>query len=205
MLSLILSQRDAVDDAVEVVERKGLGHPDTICDALAETLSRNLCREYRRRFGRILHHNVDKALLSAGRSAPAFGGDSMLAPIRIYLAGRATTRLGADEIPIEDIVREGSQDWLKANLHALDAARDVEIQALIQPGSQDLQSLFARREQTPLANDTSFGVGHAPLSGLEQLVLEIERRLNGADRTREHPERGEDIKVMGVRAGKPCT
>ena len=55
---------------VEVVERKGSGHPDTICDALAEQLSRDLSAAYRARFGTILHHNVDKALLSAGRSGP---------------------------------------------------------------------------------------------------------------------------------------
>jgi S-adenosylmethionine synthetase len=53
------------ENTVEVVERKGLGHPDTICDALVETFSQNLCRDYRRRFEQILHHNVDKALLCA--------------------------------------------------------------------------------------------------------------------------------------------
>jgi S-adenosylmethionine synthetase len=61
--SLIISALEATDDIKEIVERKGLGHPDTICDALAETLSRNLCREHRDRFGTVLHHNVDKALL----------------------------------------------------------------------------------------------------------------------------------------------
>ncbi|MEJ6849382.1 methionine adenosyltransferase [Sinorhizobium fredii] len=30
-----------------------------MCDTLAETLSRNLCRLYQQRFGRILHHNVE--------------------------------------------------------------------------------------------------------------------------------------------------
>jgi S-adenosylmethionine synthetase len=37
--------------AVEVVERKGIGHPDTICDALAEEVSRALSRHYLQRFG----------------------------------------------------------------------------------------------------------------------------------------------------------
>jgi S-adenosylmethionine synthetase len=46
---------------LEIVERKGLGHPDTICDALAENLSVALSRFYIERFGTILHHNVDKA------------------------------------------------------------------------------------------------------------------------------------------------
>lgn len=201
MQSLTLSPLTRIDDTVEIVERKGLGHPDTICDALAETLSRSLCREYRRRFGRILHHNVDKALLCGGRSAPAFSGGSVLAPINIYLAGRATTRAGRDALPIEELVVEGSRAWLRSNLHALDAARHVQIHALIQPGSEALQDLFTRREQAPLANDTSFGVGHAPLSDLERLVIAIEQRLNERDRLLEHPAWGEDVKVMGVRVG----
>lgn len=83
MRSVVLSTLDADTGEVEVVERKGLGHPDTICDALAENLSRNLCREYRDRFGAVLHHNVDKALLRGGTSAPAFGGGEILEPIGI--------------------------------------------------------------------------------------------------------------------------
>ncbi len=192
-----------IDDTVEVVERKGLGHPDTICDALAETLSHNLCREYRRRFGRVLHHNVDKALLSGGRAAPAFGGGTVLAPIRIYLAGRAMTTIGnAEDIPIRDIAIEGSRYWLHSNLHALDVERHVQLHELIQPGSQDLQDLFSRGDQkVPLANDTSIGVGHAPMSALERLVLAIDRNINQRGRNGEHPAWGEDVKVMGIRSG----
>ncbi|WP_245477900.1 MULTISPECIES: methionine adenosyltransferase [unclassified Mesorhizobium] len=198
----MLSALSPPDNLVEVVERKGLGHPDTICDALAETFSRNLCVEYSRRFDRILHHNVDKALLCGGRSSPAFGGGSMTAPINIYLAGRATSRVGAETIPVEEIAVEGSQLWLRSNLHALDAARDVRLHVLTQPGSRDLQELFSRTARMPLANDTSIGVGYSPLSALENLVLNIERRVNGRDRNREHPAWGEDLKVMGFRQDK---
>lgn len=200
--NLILSKLVTNDD-VEVIERKGAGHPDTICDALAETLSRNLCCEYQRRFGRVLHHNVDKALLCGGRSAPTFGGGSVIEPIRIFLAGRAVSAVGGEVAPVRDIALEGSRAWLKDNLHALDAERHVQIEALVQQGSQDLQSLFSRRraQDIPLANDTSFGVGHAPLSGLERLALAIERRLHGRDRMHVHPAWGEDIKVMAIRNG----
>jgi S-adenosylmethionine synthetase len=203
MERVVLSELAAADDGVEVVERKGLGHPDTICDALADVLSRSLCREYRRRTGRILHHNVDKALLSGGRAAPAFGGGSVLSPIEIYLAGRAVTDLGTDHIPIDEIARESAQAWLAANLHALDADRHVRIRSLVHPGSQDLQTLFGRGkpQQVPLANDTSFGVGHAPLSALERLVLAIETTINGRERRRQNPAWGEDVKVMGIRCG----
>ncbi len=203
MQVLVLSRLDSVDSPVEVVERKGLGHPDTICDALAETLSRNLCRAYRDRFGDILHHNVDKALLCGGRAAPAFGGGSVLAPITVYLAGRATAAVGNQGIDIKAIAIDGSRAWVRANMHALDAERDVHFQALIEPGSQDLQELFSRRLEphVALANDTSIGVGYAPLSPLERLVLSAEKHINGRDRQREHPAWGEDVKVMGLRCG----
>ncbi len=202
MESLIVSGLFAADDTVEIVERKGLGHPDTICDVLAETLSRNLCREYRRRFGEVLHHNVDKALLCGGRAAPVFGGGAVLEPITIFLAGRAIDKINTDVIPVAEIAIEGSRAWMRANLHALDVDHDVNIRAVVRPGSADLRQLFSsRRNEAPLANDTSIGVGYAPLSPLELLVLAIEKRINGRDRKQDHPEWGEDIKIMGVRRG----
>jgi S-adenosylmethionine synthetase len=199
-----ISPLDSSEPHIEVVERKGLGHPDTICDALAETFSRNLCREYRRRFGQVLHHNVDKALLCGGRAAPAFAGGSVLAPINVYLAGRAITELGNERVPVEDLADEGSRAWLRANMHGLDAERHVNIHALVQPGSQDLQELFSRgaAADAPLANDTSIGVAYAPLSRLEQLVLEAERLINRSNRGEERAAWGEDVKVMGIRCGQ---
>jgi S-adenosylmethionine synthetase len=204
MQALVISPLEDAAETVEVVERKGLGHPDTICDALAETLSRNLCREYRRRFGEILHHNVDKALLCGGRAAPRFGGGSVLAPIEIHLGGRATSAVGNDTLPITEILVEGSRTWLRTNLHALDAEDHVRIHNVIQPGSQELRTLFARRSSTEiaLANDTSVGVGYAPMSQLERLVLAVEQRINARNRDQVHPAWGEDVKVMGVRNGR---
>ncbi len=201
MFPIVISPLETANE-VEIVERKGVGHPDTVCDALAETLSRNLCQEYQRRFGEILHHNVDKALLCGGRATAAFGGGSIIAPINIYLAGRAITNVGNDVIPIKEIAVEGSRAWLKANLHALDPDRHVRIESVVQQGSQDLQTLFSRRvlPGIALANDTSFGVGYAPLSPLERLVLAIEKQINGRDRERDWPAWGEDIKVMAVRS-----
>lgn len=202
MFPIVISPITTADE-VEIVERKGIGHPDTICDALAETLSRNLCQEYQRRFGEILHHNVDKALLCGGRAAAAFGAGNVIVPINIYLAGRATAVVGGETVPVREIAVEGSRAWLKANLHALDPDHQVHIDALVQHASQDLQTLFSRRglRGIPLANDTSFGVGYAPLSRLERLVLAIDKQINGRDREQETPAWGEDVKVMAIRSG----
>ena len=201
MLPIVISPLNIDEEgAVEIVERKGLGHPDTICDALAENFSRNLCREYRKRFDRILHHNVDKALLCGGRAKPEFGGGIVLEPIEIYLAGRAITATAGETIPINELAIEGSRAWLRENLHGLDAVRQVRVSQRIQAGSIDLQNLFVRGDsEVPLANDTSIGVGYAPLSRLEQLVLDVERSINVPHRVQQHPAWGEDVKVLGMR------
>jgi S-adenosylmethionine synthetase len=186
---------------VEIVERKGIGHPDTICDALAEELSRSLCRFYLDNFGLILHHNVDKALLWGGASQPEFGGGKITAPMEIFLAGRATTEYKGIKVPIDELVMQSCSNWLQSNFHALDPERDVKLHSLIRPGSPDLVELFLRQQQTgtALANDTSCGVGYAPLSELERIVLLVEQTLNSSATKDTHPEIGEDIKVMAVR------
>jgi S-adenosylmethionine synthetase len=186
---------------IEIVERKGIGHPDTICDALAEALSVALSRFYLDRFGAILHHNVDKALLWGGAARPRFGGGEVLQPIELYLAGRATAEVGGARVPIDELVLETSRSWLKRHLNHLDAARHVRIHSLIRPTSVDLAGLYQRRRGAPLANDTSFGVGYAPLDLLERVVLAVEHALNAPGTKARHPELGEDVKVMGVRTG----
>lgn len=54
--------RTVAESEVEIVERKGIGHPDTICDAIMEEVSRSFSREYVNSFGRILHHDCDEPL-----------------------------------------------------------------------------------------------------------------------------------------------
>ena len=186
---------------VEIVERKGIGHPDTICDAVAEELSRTLCRFYLEQFGIVMHHNVDKVLLWGGSSQPKFGGGEVIAPFELFLAGRATCEYKGMRVPIEELIRDSTYQWLASHLHALDPEHHVKLHSLIRPGSSDLVELYLRQEQTgiALANDTSCGVGYAPLSELERVVLQVERTLNMTTTKSAHPEIGEDIKVMGVR------
>ncbi len=187
------------DDApVEVVERKGLGHPDTLCDAIAERICVALCRHYQERFGTILHHNVDKVLLVGGASRPRFGGGEIVAPIEIYLAGRATAEWRGERVPVDDLALAACRQVLAERLLHGQLDRDVRIVSRIRPGSADLTALFARGG-APLANDTSCGVGFAPFTELERIVLEVERTLNHRETKAGHPELGTDVKVMGVR------
>lgn len=199
----VLREPRADELEVEIVERKGRGHPDTICDGVAEEFSIALSRFYFERFGLVLHHNVDKTLLRAGSSRPAFGGGEILQPMEIYLAGRATASFEGVEVPVEELAAEASRSWFQKNFHALDSARDVRVRCLTRPGAADLAELFlrSRREGLRLANDTSIGVGFAPMSDLEKVVLAVEARLNSSEIKAACPEIGEDIKVMGIRRG----
>jgi S-adenosylmethionine synthetase len=181
----------------ELVERKGLGHPDTICDSIMEAASLALCRTYIAECGRVLHHNIDKGLLVAGQSLPAVGGGKVLAPMRIIFGDRATAEVNGKRIPVGEIVQQAASDWLKANLRFVDPAQHVRFQNEIQPGSPELVDIFARDVLT--ANDTSAGVGYAPLTETEQLVLRAEHYLNSSEFKRRFPEVGEDIKVMAAR------
>ncbi|HWB10263.1 MAG TPA: methionine adenosyltransferase [Pirellulales bacterium] len=187
-------------EPVEIVERKGLGHPDTICDALAEELSVALSKFYLEHFGLILHHNVDKALLCGGAARAAFGGGEVIEPFDLYLSGRVTEQFKSVRVPIDELARSTCFEWLRKHFHALDPEKHVRLHVHTRPGSSDLVDLYSRQRQAGcwLANDTSCGAGYAPLSKLEQTVLAIERRLNAPEFKKARPEVGEDIKVLGV-------
>jgi S-adenosylmethionine synthetase len=190
---------------VEVVERKGLGHPDTLCDAISERISAGLCHEYQRRFEMTLHHNVDKVLLCGGASRAAFGGGDIVEPLEFYLAGRATRAWRGERVEVDEIAVEACKEVLRETLPELDLQRHVRIVPRIREGSTDLRRLFERGSGIALANDTSCGVGFAPATDLERVVLRVEHCLNSSETHRSYPAVGSDIKIMGVRRDNRIT
>jgi len=203
-----LHQTPIENQEIEIVERKGLGHPDFIADASAEAVSRALSKYYLNRYGVILHHNVDKVLLVGGQSSPRFGGGEVLHPIYIIVSGRITTQVikeggRIDTIPIGTIIIDAVKEWIRKHFRFLDPDKHVIVDYKIGSGSTDLVAVYQLGVKgIPLANDTSFGVSYAPLSKLERLVLESERLLNSPELKRRLPEVGEDVKVMGLRREK---
>ena len=172
----------------EVVERKGQGHPDTLADGISEAISRSLCRHYLEESGQILHHNVDKVLIIAGQSAPQFGGGEILKPPSVVVGGRAS-RL--QNKLLSEIIEDAAASHLHKTVKNL---KQFQVEPRLEQGAPELASLIGRG-----ANDTSIGVGYAPLSQTEQLILDLEdtvRQVRGA---------GEDIKLMAVRRGSHLT
>ncbi len=182
----------------EIVERKGIGHPDSIADGLAESVSRALCKMYLKRYERILHHNTDEVQIVGGQSAPTFGGGVILAPVYILLVGRATTTVDGERLPYRAEAIKAARDYLEQNCTHLDLDADVMLDCRIGEGSIDLRGLYETEKM--LANDTSFGVSFAPLSETERITYDVERYINGPLK-QELPEAGQDVKVMAWRNG----
>ncbi len=206
ILSMIIVEtfrgRSVTDQRVEIVERKGTGHPDFICDSVMEAISLALSREYRKEFGAPLHHNIDKGLLAAGKTAISFGGGRVLRPMELIIGDRATFGIGRRKLPVREIATNAAKEWVLKNLRFLDPEKHLKYRVVLAPVSEELNDIFTRPGQVKGANDTSALIGYYPLSPTEKAVLEVERFLNSGEFKAKFPETGEDIKVMGLRMGK---
>jgi len=211
---------------VELVERKGVGHPDSIADGIAEAVSQELCKMYMAECGgNILHFNVDQNEVSGGQSAPSWGGGDVLEPAYVMILGRAVDEVVYEgcqrvRLPVRRTAVEAARGYLRKNfhdpelsqLHGIDIDLDTIIDCRVGRGSQDLLRNFDKDEAECRsdgtsstcrpANDTSFGVGSAPRTETEELVLGIEHFINGEMRSRRGmAAAGKDVKVMAARDG----
>ncbi len=193
---------------IELVERKGIGHPDSVADALAEEVSKALCKMYKKEFGTVLHHNTDETQIAAGQASPKFGGGDIIDPSYILLVGRATTNITDVKtkdircLPCKPVALAAARNYLKKTFPNLDVDSEVVLDARLGQGSDDLRGVY--KSSKVLANDTSFGVGYAPYSITDRLVLTTEEYINGKMKDA-LPETGQDVKVMASRVGNDIT
>lgn len=187
------------EQSVEIVERKGTGHPDQICDCVMDAISVALSQAYLEEFGTILHHNIDKGLLAAGRVDKRFGGGEVIEPMELTIGDRATFTASGREIPVQEIALKAARGWIAQHLRLVDPDRHLRYRFKLAPGSQELTDIFQRPGAVREANDTSAAVGYYPLSPTEQAVLALEQELNSSRFKALFPETGEDVKVMGLR------
>jgi S-adenosylmethionine synthetase len=181
----------------EIVERKGIGHPDTICDLIMNKISNDLAKFYLNETGSIQHHNMDKGMLVAGQSINKFSGGEITKPMKLIIGDRATFEVGEKKFQIGDLAVSSAKSWIQNNLRFV-KDEHVEYQIEIGTSSKELQSVFKDPKMFS-ANDTSALVGFAPFTRTESIVLSTEEYLNSKDFKKEFPESGEDIKVMGFR------
>ena len=197
-----LHQVPVGEQPLEIVERKGVGHPDHICDAVMNDVSVTLSKEYIKRYGTVLHHNIDKALLAAGEVRRRFGGGEVKRPMLIVFGDRATYNVDGDPVPVDELAVETAKKWFKKNMRFVDPDKHVRYQVELARGSEALRDIFKRKGKYLGANDTSAAVGYAPLTETERMVLLTERYMNSPSFKKEFPETGEDVKIMASRDGK---
>ncbi|MFG3656857.1 methionine adenosyltransferase [Streptomyces sp. NPDC047706] len=206
-------------DATTIVERKGLGHPDTLADHLAERLSRAYSRYTVEHFGAVLHHNFDKLALLGGASEVRYGGGRMTSPVRVLVNGRAAPMCGGETIPVTEIVEAEVRAFFAERLPEVADHLDIayNITSNSSPGAvltgdavpdrtrwfnpRSIDDLRERRVR--LSNDTSLGTGWAPESPFETFVRDLVDHFSGqSDFTRAHQWCGSDVKLMGYWDGQ---
>lgn len=190
---------------LEIVERKGRGHPDTLTDGLAEELSVRYCLYTRERFGTVLLHNFDKVGLLGGQSDPRLGVGRMLAPIRVLLNGRAAACFGDEKIPLAELLRAWAKEFLARELPLLDVEQHLEFHYNVSgantagyPAADFAPRSHAdlHQAQRVLSSDTAVVCVQHPPTRLESTVLAVEQMLTADEYRRSRPWLGSDIKVM---------
>lgn len=194
---------------LEIVERKGIGHPDTLADGIAEKISDDYSRYCLEKFGAVLHHNVDKVCVMGGLiKIYDWGSAKMVKPIRVLVNGRISPAFNNAKIPLEDIFEKAINLQLKKILPHLDIEKWVKIidestsysknPRWFNPVSLD----DLPEHKLARANDTSTVIGYWPLTPTEELTLEMENFFYRSDRDPKYKFIGHDIKVMVTRKKK---
>ncbi|MFJ1646704.1 methionine adenosyltransferase [Streptomyces sp. NPDC088258] len=198
------------DPAYELVERKGVGHPDTMCDAIAERASRYYARYCVEHFGRVAHHWFDKVLLFGGEATIDFGEGELTKPYTVLYAGKGAYRFGDRPIPLEEILFRAAADTLAEVTTGFVPERHLTVRCEIvdHQGSgrghsryrpRDLDDLTEIGDTSLVSNDCNLLHGYYPLSTLEAMVYGAEQLINGPDFKAANPDTGWDVKVFGSR------
>lgn len=196
---------------IEIVERKGIGHPDTIADALANECSRKYSLACLEKYGAVLHHNIDKFYFGGGWVFNDFGHIDKKKPIIARVNGRISKGVGNDNIDVDGLLRSTIREYVKTVLPHIDLDNDLVID-LNYTQHTKFKNWFSPESledvpdaKKPSANDTSVCIAHYPMTTCETLAFELEHffwlRNEKGYPVPKFKNIGQDIKVMVTRIG----
>lgn len=203
----------------ELIERKGAGHPDSICDELASLISQAYSSyTVENCDGMVLHHQIDKLMLIGGKTEVEFGKGSFVEPITIVLSGRISRNYLGKDLPVNEIIDKCLRDYFSDRFPMIDFDKNIKIIDLLTsyagPGTLkestgSIASMFSpvakeavRGYEDVVANDTSFCLAYEPMSSLEKLVIDLEQHLTSRSMRNKNKWLGTDIKIMAYRQGE---
>ncbi len=200
-----LYKDDIQNDPIEIVERKGLGHPDTLADGLAEIISIEYSKYTLEKYGAVLHHNLDKLGIGGGLWKRGFGYGEKIKNVRVNFGGRMSSAFGNAEIPYREIQESAARSYLRKVLPGLNVEEDLIFAHETSDHSmnpswyrpQTLDDVPDSKKQW--ANDTACVVAHYPTSVAENLTQLLENYFYTDPYTPKFDFIGQDIKVMTVR------
>ena len=196
---------------LEIVERKGLGHPDTLADGLANYISVKYSEFCIKKFGVVLHHNIDKLYVGAGVINKLFDNQKLVKPIQIVINGRVSDEFSNKKIDINYKIYLWVKEYLKNILPNINLNKEIEVTVNCNQAAERGSVWYKPRNLDDLpeysrlyANDTSVCVAHSPMTEAENLTYSLEQyfwdRSTGIPRHK-FKDFGQDIKVMTVRRG----
>ena len=197
---------------IEIVERKGIGHPDTLADALAEELSRVYSQYCLDKYDAVLHHNLDKLYIGAGWNTNTFGSVTKIQPIKVVVNGRISDSCNGEKIDLENMFCNTIKEYLGTVLPHLNVKDDLDI-IINSTQYTRVNHWFSPRtvDDVPdakeaFANDTSVITTFYPYTICEMLAVELERYFwtpnDKGYPVPNYKEIGQDIKVMVDRIDK---
>ncbi len=209
-LEVTTNHKDPSLEEFEVVERKGVGHPDSLADALANEVSISYARHCLDTIGVIPHHNIDKLYIGAGHYKNDYGICERLSPVIVRINGRMSSNFGDTDLNIEHIQTSAVMNYMS---HVMPTIKSEDI--VVEPNATQHTKVpywFNPRSiedipdvKLPKANDTSVCVGHWPPTPTESIAYQLERYFWSEDAGFAKPrfkEIGQDIKIMVVRTSK---
>jgi len=196
---------------IEMVERKWLGHPDTLADMLAEVFSNRYTNYGLKHFGILLNHWVDKVLLSWWEAEVNYDNATITKNMRAYLLGKITSSVWGHTIPIKEIFEESiaevfhsifGPEILKYIDVVLDINEGVGLDHPLDIYKPKNKEDFVQLTTNYRSNDTIICSSYYQYTVAEQVCIDLENTICGELFKREFPATGWDSKVLTVRVWK---
>lgn len=203
------------DNELEIVERKGIGHPDNLADKLAMECSRIYSKYTYDKYNCILHHNLDKLYIGGGLFLLENGKIVRKHKIKVVLNGRISTEMNGEAIDLNKLFVPVIKRYLKSVMPRINPDEDLDININCNNYSKrDYWYTPRNIDDVPDANsilaaDTALCVLHNDMTFCEKLCFNLEHSFWKTNKYG-YPEPinkdiGQDIKVMVSRIGKDVT
>ncbi len=182
----------------DAAERKGIGHPDSLADLVADTFSRRYSSWCLRQFGVVPNHWVDKVNLVGAVAEVGFGGYEIRKPVDCYLFGKVTDQIGATPVPVEAIFNDAVSTVLSTALGGLRILDHIRLHI---NNTRGVATDHAPEFYLPTAPTRLAGVlAEESVANDTVICVGASRRGLAADLD-VFPAVGTDVKVMVVRVG----